>query len=123
MNKSDVLRRIEKLEQRQSTAYKPAPPVPLSMYLVGYFSTTYDPTQSPFLNYATALGCQSALEFHSLTSEQIADRHRAAWERICRRRKIDPDTLQPWDKVERMLRKLDKAGIVPAASWKVGVTA
>jgi hypothetical protein len=122
MNK-DILRRLEKLESRQRSAYKPPSPVPLALYLIGYFSTTYDPTQSPFLNYATALGCQSGLEFHSLTSEQLTERHRAAWERICRRREIDPDTLQPWDKVERMLRKLDRARIVPAKTWGAAVAA
>jgi hypothetical protein len=56
------------------------------------------------------LGCQSALEFHSLTSEQVAERHDKAWARICKRRGIDSTTLQPWDKVDKMLKKLDRAG-------------
>jgi hypothetical protein len=117
MNK-DILRRLEKLESRLRTAYKQPAPVPLAFYLIGYFSTTYDPMQSPFLNYAIALGCQSALEFHSLTAEQVAERHRTAWARICRRRKIDPATLEPRERFDRLLKQLDKAGIVPAKTWE-----
>ena len=71
---------------------------------MGFFGGKYDPVQSPFANYAAALGCTNALEFHSLTSEQLAERHGKAWERLLRRRKLEP-----------MLRKLAKSGIpVPA---------
>jgi hypothetical protein len=63
------------------------------------------------------LGCASANEFYKLTTEEVNERNRAAFTRLCKRRKIDPDTLQPWDKVEKMLKKLDRADIVPAESW------
>jgi hypothetical protein len=55
-----------------------------------------------------------------LTAEERRERHRAAFARICKQRKIDPMTLEPWAKFERMLRRLDRAGIVPAASWVAG---
>jgi hypothetical protein len=58
-----------------------------------------------------------AIEFHSLTDEQVAERHHRVLLRIFKRRGIDPVTLQPWDKVERMLKKLDRADIVSAESW------
>jgi len=47
------------------------------------------------------------------------ERHKAALARILRRRGIDPVTMEPQDKLLRMLKQLDKAGIVPAESWSV----
>jgi hypothetical protein len=120
--KADILRRrIEKIESRQRGAYKPPPPVPLSLYIVGYFGGRFDANASPCENYYRALGCESANDYHALAPEERAERHRAAWERLCRRRQIDPETLQPWERFGRLLRKLDKAKIVPAASWVAGV--
>jgi hypothetical protein len=75
MNRTAILR-IESLQARKATEYKPAPPPPLSAYIVGYFGGRYDAKASQFENYSHALGCQSGLEFHSLTAEQVAERHR-----------------------------------------------
>jgi hypothetical protein len=91
----------------------------LALYIVAFFGGKYDAVQSPFTNYHRALGCERASDFHKLTFEQVAERHRKSWERICKRRGIDPETLQPWDAAVRMFKKLDKAGIVPAESWPV----
>jgi hypothetical protein len=57
------------------------------MYLVGYYGGKFDPIASPFENWYRALGCQSALEFHSLTDEQV---DRAAPQSVA------PDFQAPW---------------------------
>jgi hypothetical protein len=90
-------RRVAVLEGERRDAYVPPPPVPLSLYIVGYFGGRFDVNASPCENYYRALGCENANEFSKLDAEQVAERHRAAWERICRRRQIDPVTLEPWD--------------------------
>jgi hypothetical protein len=69
MNK-DILRRLEKLESRQRSAYRPPAPVPLSLYLVGYFSDRFDAKASPAENYYRALGCENANEFHKLRTRR-----------------------------------------------------
>jgi hypothetical protein len=50
----------------------------------------------------------------------MRERHRAAWARIMKRRKIDPVTLEPREKFLALMKKLDQAKIVPAASWMAG---
>jgi hypothetical protein len=110
-----ILERLEALEARRQNVYVPPKPPALSLYLVGFFGGKYDANASPFENCYRAIGCVNANQFYAL--EQVSERHRAAWTRICKRRGIDSVTLQPWDKVEKMLKKLDRAGIVPAEGW------
>jgi hypothetical protein len=88
------------------------------MYLVAFFAGRWQPHESPVDAYCRGIGgCQNGAEFRSLSPDEVSERHAKAWERMCKRRGIDPVTLQPWDKVEKMLKKLDRAGIVPAESW------
>jgi hypothetical protein len=102
------LRRLETVEaaraRRQAQA-KAASPPPLSCYLIAYFGGHYDPIESPAMNYARGLGLSKATDLAGLTSEQRHERHRAAFARICKRRKIDPATLQPWPAFERKSRQ------------------
>jgi hypothetical protein len=114
----ELLDRLEKLEQRQQNKYVPPPPIPLSMFLIAYFDGGWQPGESAADAYNRSLNCQWAAELVALTAEQVRERHNAALERIFRKRKIDPQALEPWPKVEKMLKRLYKSGLpVPAASW------
>jgi hypothetical protein len=129
-----ILKRLEALEQRKRDVYVPPPPIPLGLYIVGFFGGHYTPLQSPRENYALAIAgrekgdgdddfwrASAIRRFDKLSPAEVAERHRKAWERICRRRGIDPATLEPWTKAERMFKALDKGTRVPAASWGVPV--
>jgi hypothetical protein len=116
MNKS-ILARIEALEGLQRTAYKPPPPVPLSLYIVALFAGKWQPHESPADAYHRALGCENVADFHKLTPEELHGRHRAAFACICRRRGIDSATLEPREKFLALMKKLHRAKIAPAASW------
>jgi len=128
MNRT-VLKRIEALEARKLNTYVPPPPIPLGLYIVGFFGGYYTPVQSPRENYALAIAgrekgdgdddlwrASAIRRFDKLSAEQVAERHQNAWDRLFRKRKIDPVTLEPWGKVQKMLKQLDKAGIMPEAS-------
>ena len=63
-------------------------------------------------------GARAGSRLFPLTPEQVRERHKAAIARTFKKRGIDPQTLQPWPKVERMFKKLAQAGMpVPAESW------
>jgi hypothetical protein len=115
----DIIARVTALEARRDNTYVPPPPVPLALYIVGYFGGKYSATASPFENYYHALGCERAGEFYKLSAEQVTERHEKVLTRILKRRGIDRAILEPWDNVERMLRKLVKAAIAPPDSWGV----
>jgi hypothetical protein len=118
MTSAAIIKRLEALEARRQDTYVAPKPPSLALYIVAYFGGKFDPVQSPFGNYAAALGCASAAAFHKLSADEIAERHAKAWQRICRRRGIDPQTLEPWPKAEKMLRQLSKAGLpIPAENW------
>jgi hypothetical protein len=130
----DILARIQALEARKANTYVPPPPPPLSLYLVGYFGGYYDQNQSPRKNYALALAgrtkadgdddmwrARAVRRFGKMSPEEVSEKHQAVWARILKRHKIDPSTMEPHDRLMRMLRRLEKAGVAPAASW--GVTA
>jgi hypothetical protein len=85
-----LLARLEALENRKQNVYVPPPPIPLAMYLVAFFAGKWQPHESPADAYHRGLGLERATQFHALTSEEVAERHRTAFARICRRRKIDP---------------------------------
>jgi hypothetical protein len=72
------------------------PHVPLALYLVGFFSPTYDPAQSPFVNYHRALEYErlkSSQYLDLLASAELQERHDPALAKIFRKRRIDPNTL------------------------------
>jgi hypothetical protein len=128
-----ILNRLAALEARKLNTYVPPPPIPLGLYLVGFFGGHYTPVQSPRENYALAIAGRekgdgddvlwrgSAIRrFDKMSPEQVAERHNEALQRIFRRRKIDPDAPGPCPKVDRMLKQLAKSGLpIPAASWGV----
>jgi hypothetical protein len=117
MTSAAILKRLEALESRKRNTYVAPKPPPLSLYIVALVAGKWQAHESPADAYHRGVGCQNAAEFHKLSAERVAERHRKAWGRICKRRGIDPETLQPWDAAARKFKKLDKAGIVPDATW------
>ena len=118
MNKG-LVARLEKLEARKKDVYVPPPVAPFKRVLGGLFRRPVPSAPVACYELRPRLGLRVRDRLPQLDARATGrPPHAKAVERICRRRRIDPISLEPRDKFERMLKQISKSGLpIPAESW------
>jgi hypothetical protein len=114
--------RLERLEKQRSTKYVPPPPPALGLYVIALWGGHHAPSQSPLESYALAIAglkkgeerSEAVKRFRKMQPAEITARHAEIMGRILRRRGADRDP----EKLARLMRALDRSGLVPAVAWQ-----
>jgi hypothetical protein len=120
LNKA-LQQRLDRLIAKKRTAFVPPPPPALGLYIVALFGGHFSESQSPLESYALAIAglkkgeerAEAVKRFRKMAPAEITARHAEVLARILRRKGADTDL----EKFNRLMKALDRSGLVPAVAW------